>query len=289
MLRARRLVASIARHNVDQFPLYLSVPEQDRQEFARELAGLPCTLCSDEEILAASAMSNGPLPSYFPPHLLQQLVKLEFWRLGLADIYVWIDSDSYFIQDFGRHHFMADTQTPYLFQEEYDPELEAAKMVHVPAKVRHKRLAENTELIKRFQHCFGNSGTMYRFAGSMPISWSVKVLAHLNEEFLQKRGQNIYDFLMDYPCETQLYGEFQHAYKVMSVKPHPFLFRSYLYPEEFYQAQMAGECEYELAESYLGLCIQSNWALVREKRTLTSRLKKHLAALGRDIHGLVKR
>ncbi len=286
MLRAKRLVDSISRHNKDGLALFISVPQHDLAAFTECLAGMECTLLSDEQILAASAQENGPLPALFPPHLFQQLVKLEFWRLGLCENYIWIDSDSYFIRDFRQADFFFDDKTPYIMQEVYQPDTELANMNHVPRKIREKRVAENVALIERFQKLFGNDGTLWRFAGSMPLIWSTIVLQHFNEEFLVGLGKNVYEFLVDYPCETQIYGEYLHASQVIPVRPHAFLFRSFLYADEFYVSQMQGECEYSIAQDYFGICLQSNWALIQEKKTAIYRLKKHWREFLLKIHRL---
>ena len=54
------------------------------------------------------------------------------------------------------------------------------------------------------------------------------------------------------------------------------MFKCFLYAEDFYLSQMQGENEHSLARDYFGICVQSNWALIREKKTVRTRLQKHL-------------
>lgn len=284
MLRARRLADSIMRFNTDKIPLILSVPEKDLADFQKCFANIPCSFYTDESILGESAKKNGILPKIYPPHLIQQLIKLEFHHLGLCENYAWIDSDSYFIKEFRETDFFHEDGMPYIFQEEYDPEEERHRMAHVPEKTRERRINDNVALIEKFQSYFGNEKPLLRFAGSMPIVWSVAVLESFNNDHLKRIGKNMYEFLYDYPCETQLYGEYLHAGKVIPIHPHPFLFRSFLYADEFYISQMQGENEYSIAKDFHGICMQSNWALIRGKKKTKDRLKKHfnefLRALG---------
>lgn len=284
MFRARRMAESVMRFNRDNLALYISVPENDLDSFKKCFGDLPCIFVTDEAILKKSAQFNGPLPGLYPPHLLQQLVKLEFWRLGFCKNYIWIDSDSYFIKDFKEKTFFFDEHTPFIFQSEYNKKTELKRMSHVPKKIREKRVRENVELISRFQKLFKNSGVLLNFSGSMPIAWSVKVLQSFNDEFLKKIGKNIYEILYEFPSELQLYGEYLYSSKIIPIHPKHFLFKSFLYADDFYISQMQGEYEYSIAKDFYGICMQSNWALIRHKKKNSERLKRNvkelLASLG---------
>ena len=156
MLRARRMAESIHRFNKDSIPLYISVPARDLSDFKKCLIDFPVHFFTDESILEISLQSNGKLPWLFPPHLIQQLLKLEFWRTGVCENYAWIDSDSYFIRPFETADFFWDDQTPYLIQVEYETEKELQRMRHVPKKIREKRLKNLYELTIKFRDLFGN-------------------------------------------------------------------------------------------------------------------------------------
>ena len=54
VLRAKRLARSVERFNMEGLPLYVSVPSSDLALFQEHCAGLPLTLISDEEIVAAN-------------------------------------------------------------------------------------------------------------------------------------------------------------------------------------------------------------------------------------------
>ncbi|WP_286818975.1 DUF6492 family protein [Desulfobacter sp. UBA2225] len=276
MLRAKRLAESVQRFNCDKLPLFMCVPGCDLDTFKRCFEGIDCKFLTDEQVLFESSKRNGELPRLYPPHLLQQLIKLEFWRLGLCRNYVWIDSDSYFIRPFDLTDFMVDAETPYLIQEEFSVDHAKQKWQGISKKEMEKRIKRNIALVEKFRRLFNNSGPFYNFGGGMPIVWSMKVLENFNKEYLKPRKMPIYEILFKYPCETHLYGEYLHNSQVIPVHGKIHMFKSYLYLDEFIKSQMEGENEYSIAQSYLGICIQSNWTVFKKRQKILNRFSKHL-------------
>src|SRR5882672_2416558 len=112
VLRARRLAESIQRFNAGSLPFYLSVPSQDLPLFREKCAGLKLELIADEDIVAASPDLDRPRFDGAPGGIRQQIVKSEFWRLGIAGAYVCIDSDCYFIRNFDATDFISQDGVP---------------------------------------------------------------------------------------------------------------------------------------------------------------------------------
>lgn len=286
MLRARRMAGSIHRFNEDAIPLYMCVPESDLDAFRECFEGIPCTFLTDEAVIAVSESQNGPIPALFPPHLMQQLIKLEFWRMGHCKHYAWIDSDSYFIKPFDHSAFMPDETTCYTIEDRWVPEDELARMaaMGVAKPIREKRVRQITELITRFRGFFGNRGDLMAFGGSTPIIWSCDVLEAFATDFLSTQKKSIFEMLYAYPCETQLYGEYIHSQSVFPIAPKSHMFRSFYYLEDFQASQEIGESEHSLSKDYWGICIQSNWAQLKRSKDPKERLLRHtkefLRALG---------
>lgn len=283
MLRARRLAESVARFNRDAIGLVISVPRQDLAAFTDCFGTIPCRFVTDEEILDLTRAAYGPPPRLFPTHLLQQLLKLEFWRLELAENYLWIDSDSYFIRPFGREDFLSGDGNPYLVQHDNADLLEFADRLG-----NRKIVTDFTEMAEQFRAWLGRQGPLYAF-GPSPLPWSSRVLRHLAEEYLRPQHLTIYQLLERYPCEMHLYGEYLHHCRLIPIVPRGPLFKVFHYSEQFYESQALGESEYGFSHDYLGLVIQSNWArkqapkkppLVRIKRELTKTLRSVLSLLG---------
>lgn len=281
MLRARRMAKSIQRFNLDHIPLYMSVPAKDLTAFKNCFKNISCIFLSDEQILRASQDANGNLPTLFPSHLLQQLIKLEFWRMALCKNYCWIDSDSYFIKPFQIKDLMASDDVPYTVQHDNH------ELLNFAEKVGSNTIKEDFDrMATKFRDLFGRDGQLLSFA-SPPLIWSSKVLHSLSEDYLAPKGVTIYDLLEYYPCEMHLYGEYLHYSAKIPIIPHREYFRVYHFAEQFFQAQELGENEQEITKDYFGVIFQSNWArLTEQKRPPSKRLKRFFRNLLRQIRDI---
>lgn len=277
MLRARRLAESVLRFNSDALPLYLCVPRKELPAFRECFAGIPCHFLVDEEILDETVRCYGDLPKRFPAHLIQQLIKLEFWRTELCENYIWLDSDCYFIRPFTRSDFFADEQTPYTVMHDNSELLDFARRTG-----RQKIIDDFSRMTSKLQEAFCRSGDTVDF-GYPPLIWSTKVLQNL-AGYLRQRQDTIYNLLAAYPCEMQLYGEYLLYSKSIPIVPTGLLFKVYHYAEQFYEDQEKGENEYSLAQKHLGVVVQSNWArLPKPKKKLHDRFRKNCVAFSQQL------
>jgi hypothetical protein len=278
MLRARRMAESIERFNADNIPLYVCVPSTDLNNFQQCFGDIPAYFLTDEQILSKTCDIYGPLPRDFSTDLFQQLIKLEFWRMGLCENYLWIDSDSYFIKTFHRENFFHDESTPYTVQHL------AQDLLGFAARTKNKKITRDFEnMAIKFQKLFHRSGPLYDF-GCSPLLWSCKVLKSLAEDYLKPGNKTIFTLLQEYPCEMQLYGEYLLFSKKIPLVPIDPLFKVYHYAKQFFEAQMQGESEFSLAKQYLGVVMQSYWAkLPEQKKPPLVRLKRFFGKMGEQI------
>jgi hypothetical protein len=258
MLRARRMAESVQRFNTDSIPLYICVPAPDLDLFKQCFGNISCQFITDEEILDKSFQVHGLLPKRFPPELLQQLIKLEFWRMDFCQNYVWIDSDSYFIKPFKVDDFFYDKTVPYTVRHNSKDLFDFARRIK-----NNKIIDDFNSMAKKFQKLFDRSGPLYNF-GCSPLIWSCRVLESLHQDYLRPHHITIFDLLQEYNCEMQLYGEYLMFSNVIPIMPVDPIFKIYHYAEQFFEAQMMGESEYSLSRKYLGVVIQSNWAKLPE-------------------------
>ena len=100
--RLHKLKDSIIRFNVDNIPFIVSVPREDIRYF-KEQFKTGVTIIEDESIHERNESG----------WINQQVVKSNFWKLGLCENYVCIDSDSEFIREFTIKDFMYDDVTPH--------------------------------------------------------------------------------------------------------------------------------------------------------------------------------
>ena len=270
MLRARRMSESVHRFNTDNIPLYMSVPASDLKQFKQCFGNIPCHFITDDEILDKSRQIYGQPPRLFPPHLLQQLIKLEFWRMGLCENYVWLDSDSYFIRNFSRSDFLHDETHPYTVQHDLQDLRDFAARWNKP-----KIISDFEKMAQAFQKISNRSGVYFDF-GPSPVVWSTHVLKSLHEEYLPGKNKSIYELLEEYPCELQLYGESVHRSNTIPILPIGPLFKVFHYAEQFYESQMMGESEYSISKEYLGIVMQSNWSTAKKRKTIFDRIRRRL-------------
>jgi hypothetical protein len=273
MLRTRRLAQSLALYNLDDIPFYLSVPAADREAFEACFKPFRCHILTDEEILAQTRAVYGPIPSSFPPHLVQQLVKLEFWRMHRGEHYLWLDSDSYFIRAFGEQDFFREDVPLTVMHDGGD-------LFEFMARLgKHRVLTDFQGTVRKMQELFNRNGPDYAF-GPSPVLWSCQVLQALAEEFILPRKTTIYEILRRYPGEITLYGEYLLYSRKIPLYPVGPFFKVFHYPEQFCAAQERGEWDHSLAERYLGVVIQSNWArLPLVKKGLPRRVREFVAGL----------
>lgn len=277
MYRARRMAESVRRFNLDKIPLYLSVPSKDLADFKNVFGDIPCCFVTDEAILEKIFHAYGQIPALFPNHLMQQLIKLEFWRMRLCDFYVWLDSDSYFIKPFNTETFIQDDETPFTICHE------SKDLYHFSARYNKKIIEDLEKMAKKFQSLFGRNGPFYDF-GYPPIIWSCRVLESLYKDYAKPNHKTMYEILYHYPCEMQLYGEYLLYSKLIPIIPIEPLFKVFHYAEQFFESQMYGETETSLSKNYYGIIMQSNWTTIKEKKKTSIRLKKFFRKLFRQLH-----
>lgn len=277
LLRAKRMVKSVQMFNRDAIPLYISVPSQELDLFKDQFNDLSCRFLTDEEIIDNCIKAYGPFPRLFPKYLVQQLVKLEFWRLKKCAHYLWIDSDAYFLRPFYKKDFFYDQDTPLLVMHK-------AKDLRAFSEKHDPRIAEKLDnRIEKIQRLFGRKGESFYF-GDPPLVWSSTVLEGLSTDFLKPKSMTIYDLLYAYPCEMQLYGEFLLASGNYKFAPTEPFFKIFHYAEQFFEAQRQGESEFSIAKTYMGVLIQSNWTDPKEKKKNDlARFKKFLREQQRKL------
>jgi len=85
---AARLAESVRRHNTTRIPFYISCPASDLALFKEKVGNDGVTFLTDEEILATNPAIDKKAFDALPGSITQQIVKSEFWRLGLSENYL---------------------------------------------------------------------------------------------------------------------------------------------------------------------------------------------------------
>lgn len=272
--RFERLVRSIEKYNVDDIPLIVTVPRADRALFAEVIGSQRAQLLSDEDILGREARQSW---------ITQQLVKLHFWRQNLADAWLLIDSDYYFIQPFRRSDFVdsagrvglvSSIQRHVLDDHWHEimgylngargsrtvPEPKppepgwVSRLPTIPWYQTAWDALKNPsydDRALRIQRFFGRGGARRWY---MPSAiWTAECLRTLHDELLLPRGLDFESLIGYSPWECVWVGEWE----LFRGMPQRFLAESYhlhIYKDEtIARARAAGLSEQSLCKRYLGL------------------------------------
>jgi len=222
-LRVKRLLISLQKHNRDKLPFYISTPTADR-ELLLEVLGkdgqnFSYIWIADEAIIAANPRAPKDVQLGMPGGLSQAIIKAEFWRLGLADNYLCIDSDSIFIRDFGKTDFLASDGYPYTVLHQ-NKELFQLATNRGYAKVEQDLREEAI----RVQQLFGRQGPQY-YCAPAPFIWSANVWQSLDEHYLTPKGITLWDAVTPRHPETLLYGEALLNFQAIPIRMIEPLFR----------------------------------------------------------------
>ena len=238
----KQLVESIKQYNVDNIPIYLSVPENQLSKF-REHVDTDClTIMADEEIVASLVVNNW---------YGQQLVKMNFSQLGLCENYLWIDADSYFIRPFSLTDFMATDDTPYTNITECRDLLTWCAIRPERAHVFESFASDRLKVMK----LFNRTGKLYDSV--CPNLWSSRVLTHMKENYLEPNNLNFESLLQQVPGELIWYTEYLMATRVIDIWPTEGWFKAFHYLDQMNSCRFLGNTEETLAMNYLGIVMPS--------------------------------
>lgn len=251
--RVKRLALTVEKYNADQIPFYVSCPQQDLPLFQEYLAGLAVSLISDEEIIQINPLHSIDGFKAIPGHLSQQIIKSEFWRLGLTQSYLCLDSDCQFIRPFHQHDFLDANGTPYTIVDECREILVSA------AIARKQRVIDNfRKESAQVQGEIGRDGRFYNFGPNCPV-WHRDVWLSLESNFLRPREISFAELIQRHPIEMRWYGEALLKYRAIPLLPAQPFFKMYAYAWQLAKDRSDGIRESDLAQFYCGVTYQSAW------------------------------
>jgi uncharacterized protein DUF6492 len=284
VLRAKRLLESVALHNKEAIACYVSVPRRDLELFRTHLpAGVAELLCEEDTLAANPALSVARFHA-LPGGRQQQIIKSEFWRLGLAENYLALDADCVFIRDFGRADFLAEANVPYSVVHEGRNLLQATARFG-PQRARGEFTVDRTNIMREM----GREGVVYDY-GYAPFLWSRRVWQDLDRKFMAPQGKTLIDLIAMHPSEFTWYGEALMKFRAIPLWPREELFRHYHYEHQYWLDRMLGMTPKILARDYLGVVYQSNWETWTEygpsRKSLPSRVARSLKRVAKKMQFL---
>ena len=253
LLRTVKLAESIREHNKNKIPFYISVPADDVKLFKEHLREFEVNIFDENDIFVANPKLDIQKLYSIRGGLRQQVIKSEFWRLGISENYLVLDSDCIFIRDFDESDFIVKDNIPYSVIHEGRDLLQATERFG-PKKIRQHFLADR-EPIKA---ALNRVGVTYDF-GYAPFLWSGKVWESLDVNYLTPNDMNFLDAVLLCGSEFTWYGESLINFRAIPLYPREQLFKHYHYEHQLWADQVLGYKEKILAHDYLGVVYQSNW------------------------------
>lgn len=253
VLRIKELLQSVNQYNVSNIPFYISTPKEDELLFKNHLGSHGYTWISDESIIELNPYADKNIIEKFSGGLTQQVIKSEFWRLGLSKSYLCLDSDAKFIRPFTELDFIHTDGTPYTVAHTADDFI-----AEVKREGRNYILRNMEEECRNLMSFFNRNGTEYDF-GPAPFIWSSDVWQWLSNYLWDSRRMSLWDAIALHSTEMRWYGEALLHSNVITFHPITPLFKVYHYEWQFKNDQSKKITESTLKENYIGVIYQSNW------------------------------
>ena len=251
--RTVKLVQSIQKYNKANIPFYVSVPAGDVDLFRDYLKDFNVTIFDERDIFKANPKLDIQKLYDIRGGLRQQVIKSEFWRLGISENYLVLDSDCIFIRDFDESDFIFSGNIPYSVIHEGRDILQATEQFG-PKKIRQHFLADRMPI----KTALDRKGVTYDF-GYAPFLWSAKVWKSLDQYYLTPNHMNFLDAVLLCGSEFTWYGESLVKFHAIPIYPREQLFKHYHYEHQLWADQALGYKEKLLSQDYLGVVYQSNW------------------------------
>jgi len=240
--RVKILLDSINKFNKDNIPFYISVPSNDINIFQEKLGNTGYILIKDKDIEKENQGWNE-----------QQVIKAQFWKLGITSNYLCIDSDSQFIKPFYKSDFLYSENIPYTVCHEQKDLFEwTQKNLPFDPQVSFQ------EDRKKIMSLFGREGKYYDF-GPSPIIWNSQIWEQLETNYIKPNNITFSDLIKYSPSEFTWYGEYLLYSKLFPIYPIQPLFKVFHYKEQYLEYKNKGYTLEDLAKNYLGIILQSNW------------------------------
>lgn len=250
--RCKKLYESIEKFNSDNLPFYIVLSKDDFSIFKNILGTENITYVEEEQI--------NPYRGYFDGWRLQQVNKMEFWRLGLTKNYFSLDSDSLFIKPFYEDDFIAYDDIPYTTVFE-DNVYQLTVQNYEGWKDHHGR--EFVDLVhKDWQRQIRKViPTKYKKAlhfGPCPVTYNSKVWESFYKNYAEENGLKTHDIVNYVSADYGWYGEYLMYSKVIDIVPTEAQFLV-IHNKSQYDWFLKNISLKEIQRVYLGVIVNSSF------------------------------
>jgi len=243
-----RLVTSIEDSNTESLPVWIVVPDSDLELFSVH-ESLNCSVLPEsilDKYLVAYEVS-GIRPGY----INQEIVKMAFWELGLAENYFAIDSDAVVLRPFGTADFLNPDGIPYTVLVEdrdllVDPEYYQQHWIGREKSLRH--IQREIELDDpRLLTCHGHQ------------IMSAMVWRSFKENFMAPRELSYADVLAIEPYEFSWYNFWLQKSSAIDIHVREPLVKVIHNRGQHEEMLLRGITSEDYARGYLALVVNSNF------------------------------
>ena len=265
------LLASVEAHNPERIPFVVIVPDADRAAFADRFGRGRFTCVADE------AIATEP-PTGFA-WVDQQVVKLAFWRLDVAEAYLVLDADFRVLRDIATRDFVDGDGTARIVLAHEPHVWEDAPQAVRDALLRGAPLpavsAEACRAWARAARVPAPRGPLERLLKprfrTEPQRWTRRpgaglwmmpgpvvahrALASLHDEFLSPGRMRASELLFAFPYEYTWLGEWALARFPDAVRPIPPTFLNFRTDAGLRDARAAGLTDAAIARHYAGVAL----------------------------------
>lgn len=250
---AKRLLLSIEEFNVERIPLFIVCPKDDFELFevlAPELnAELVAEESFDEPVFSASEIMSSDSGVGF---MNQQIYKMAFAELNLAEHYLCLDSDAVFVRPFYMKDFIHEkTGVPYLFQTE-DRELRADWSYRDTWQSRDLWLRAIDKVMK------AETGEPPLAIHGFQVFTRSEILAMM-QWLLENSGiRSFKEMLTVAPYESNWYTTWVRTHSTKFISREP-IFRTFHGSRDLARSLYFNLGESDYARGYVGVCVNGNF------------------------------
>jgi hypothetical protein len=249
--RVAKLVESINKYNIDNIPFYISIPNSDLEIF-KQRNFHNVHLITDEFINSNENLYNRDIL----PRLLAFSTRLNIWMTELADNYMCLDADAFFIRPFSIADFMYDDNTPYTVMHEQKELFSWTSCNQTQFRHNPKNSFKRNRSV--IMDIFGRTGKQYDF-GPNPIVMNSQVLQDFNTEYLTPNNLTTEDIIQVSSDEYTWYGESLLAFNSIKLMPCEPLFKVFHYGQQYIEYKQRNVTLEMISENYMGIIMQSNF------------------------------
>lgn len=248
-LFSKRLIESFNKYNVDRLKLCIVVPQADISQFS-VLKSSNIELISEEGL--CPELVSEPINGIRPGYVNQEIVKLYFWKAGLFQNYMCLDSDGVFLKNFTQKDFMYDQNIPFsILVEDMD-------LVIDPEYYREhwQGREEALKAIKTFlDFTDPRILTCHGFA-----IFNCAVLESMQEKLLRPLKLQYKDLIAISPYEFSWYNFWLQKDRTIPIYQKEPLFKYIHSKNQHMELILKGVSASDMARGYLGIVVNSNYS-----------------------------